>query len=888
MKFLNLNTGYSFDGLWLNYTGWDDWKITERTIPKNQNYINAEIKKYNKITNTETFQIKYSSTKDINIAGTPDNESTSHFWYDEFAPYNTQLIATREKLAQSKGYIFWFPNEQSINITYSMPICALTETDEPLNLKIENNNVFYFINAAKDENNNESITDIDGYKFNEPDYSLKLITEPQKIEGTKYYAHVFNIACLSSNIGEFICKIYVGDEGYIRVGADFYCENEALYINLSNFGVELPDMIQKAIYDSNVHEDLKDNILINRKLKELMSNYWDIIANKGSYRSLKNSLEWFEWNNNLKVKEIWKHKEANITMFDDRELMTTLENKIQDSFTNFIKTNYISIYCALQEELDEYDDEFNPTLKDLVFKWSKEDIQLKLALLSKFFGHNFMPIHMNLLYSTVEDKVFTNTIKTLHGNTINRDDSFGSFDCVESNIKDNASYKLSNVSVQVTDNTIFGIRYPESKDTYFGVDKFSNFGLVCDEDESIKTFSTQYYTGPGTIIPIHLTISNQEAGDFIKETQIICTDSLGNVNTFNFNNIFKVKQNQINIKFNFLAKDAKTYEIKFTFILASSKTITKYIKFDVEDCDNVTLNMYKVHAKDDSKGFTKKDFADKSIQKYFYSIQDNEKTKDSLYTQYLPYLTPNNELYKDYNGIKLNRIIVIDLTDTTKIIDNNYKYSEVYKYKYVNSEFCDDFEILHDDFDHYEHGIYYIRAVLGDDYLEYARYENPNTPEEKLKYLMFISKKFFAESPKELYENKYGFNYKVIRDDLGFFPQFHYLELIKPKDTPSISDFSLYPYEAFCCAVEINDENGPKDFKYGHQIKDSEWTVINQSNIDTNTNTIEYSNSIRSPFIALNTKKTLDPGYYDISFKYCLDYNINKCVLKSAFRINKE
>lgn len=886
MKFLDLNTGYSFDALWLNYAEWGDWNITTRKIHNNSNIINAEISKYNNLKNTDIFEIKFSSADSVSIAGDPSGKNSSKYWYDEFMPYNTKLIATREKMSQSKGYIFWFPNEQSINITYSMPICILTETDEPLELDIERNNVFYFINRAKDENDNDLITDIDGYKFNEPYYSQELITEPQKIEGTKYYAHLFNVACLSNNIGEFICKINIGDEGYIRVGADFYCENEALYINLSNFGVELPDVIQKAIYDSNVHEDAKDNILINRKLKELMSNYWDIIANKGSYKSLKNSLEWFEWGKILKTKEIWKRKEAGLTLFDDREIMTILENKILDSFTNFVKTNYISIYCALQEELDEYDDEFNPVLKDLAFKWSKEDIQLKLALLSKFFGHNFMPIHMNLLHSTVEDKIFTNTIKTIHGNTINRDDSFGSFDYVKSNIKDDAIYKLSNVRAQVTDDTIFGIRYPESKDKYFGVDKFYSLGMVRDEDESIKTFSTQYYTGPGAIIPIHLTIPNQDAGDFVKEIHIIHSNSI-DTHEYKFNKIFKVKQNNIDIKFNLLAKESGAHELKFTFFLASSKTITKSINFNVENCDNVTINTYKVHAKDDSKGFTKQDFADKSIQKYFYSIQDNKKTKDSLYTQYLPYLTPDNELYKDYNGIKLNRVIVIDLTDTTKIIDTRYKHTDIYKYKYVNSEFCDDLDAHDDNFDHYEHGIYYIRAILNDDYLEYARYENQNTPEEKLKYLIFVSKKFFAETPKELYENKYGFNYKVIRDDLGFFPQLHYLELIKPKDTPSISDFSLNPYEAFCCAVEINDGDNIIDFKYGHKIEKNEWTIINQS--DINANTIEFPNSIRSPFIALNTKKSLSPGYYDISFKYSLDNGItDECVLKSAFIINKE
>jgi hypothetical protein len=189
---------------------------------------------------------------------------------------------------------------------------------------------------------------------------------------------------------------------------------------------------------------------------------------------------------------------------------------------------------------------------------------------------------------------------------------------------------------------------------------------------------------------------------------------------------------------------------------------------------------------------------------------------------------------------------------------------------------------MNDDLKHYSHGIYRIRAVLNNDYLEYAKYENPNTPEEKLKYLIFISKKFFAESPREIYENDYGFNYKVIRDDLGFFPQFHYLELIKTND--KFEDFTVNPYEAFCCAVEINTEDGVKDFRYGHMIDSAEWTLYNQSNDFT----IERYASTQSPFMANTTKNALPSGYYDISFKYSLvNGKTNKYTLNSAFRINK-
>ena len=363
---------------------------------------------------------------------------------------------------QSKGYVFWFPNEQSINLTYTMPICILTDDSDiivdpgiseasvdadmsvpALTLTIEENDIFSFIV------NDEKTDTIDGYTFTEPRYTNTITTVPEKIG--KYYAHVVNVACSSKNEGEFICKIKIGDSGYIRVGADFYGEWEPTYINLSNMGVEIPDTVQKAIYDSNVHEDLTDNILINRKFKELLSNYWDIIANKGSYKSLKNALEWFEWDDTLNVKEIWRHSDAGRIVFDDREIMSVLENKVEDAFNNFLKTTFISLYCAMQEETDDYDSEGNPELKAAVLKWSRDDLQLKLALLAQFFGIYFLPIHLSILHAAVEDKVFTNAIKQVYGTDVKRDDCFGDFNYVECNIKDNAIFKMTNVSAQVTD-----------------------------------------------------------------------------------------------------------------------------------------------------------------------------------------------------------------------------------------------------------------------------------------------------------------------------------------------------------------------------------------------------------------------------------------------------
>jgi hypothetical protein len=734
---------------------------------------------------------------------------------------------------QSKGYIFWFPNEQSIDLTYTMPIAAITESEEPLYLTIEDNDIFSFIQLSE---NKETI---DSYTFDgKPIYTNSYITVPEKVNNK--YIHVFNIACCSKNANEYICKVNIADKGFIRVGADFYGEHEPAYINLSNMGVEISQSVQRAIYDSNVHEDITDNILINRKLKELLSNYWDIIANKGSYKSLLNSLKWFEWNEHLQLREIYKYYNVDKVFFSDKDLVTTINETIEESLKNYIKTTYIALYSNLYIEKDTFDCEYNPELEQVVFKWSLDDIKLKLALLVKYFDLYFLPIHISVLHATVESKVFTNTIKAICNGDIKRIDDFADFNYIKCNISDNDIFTLTNVKAQVTDNTVFGIKYPETG--HFGVDSFEAEGIVTED--SIKTFSEQYYVGPGAIIPIKLIIPNRTEKEFIKQAIIDYTDDSGNIVSYKFYNIFNTVQNndgsfEIPVNFNFLAKVAREYNLRFTFILSTSKTITRTVKLNVEDIDNININVYKVKSKIDIDGFTYDDFYNSKHNKYFFRLQSNaEDITKSYYIQYLPYIL--NTSY-DYTGIKLNRTVVIDVKD------------------------CTDAEIS------------YLKAVMKN-YLCFNRYNIVNdTITDNIKYLVFVSKYFFEELP-DLTYNKY-YKYKIIRNDLGFYPQFHYMERI---GGDTIDDYTILPSEAICCAVEINNGAEIEDFKYGHLIESSEWTFYN--NLTNESISLPKNISVKQPFIA-STDNILSAGYYDIVFKYKLNNELKEYRLNSAFRI---
>ena len=158
------------------------------------------------------------------------------------------------------------------------------------------------------------------------------------------------------------------------------------------------------------------------------------------------------------------------------------------------------------------------------------------------------------------------------------------------------------------------------------------------------------------------------------------------------------------------------------------------------------------------------------------------------------------------------------------------------------------------------------------DFLEFSRYND-----DKLTYLIFVSKYFYIDVPNALYDNIFNYKYDVIRNDLGFYPQFHYLEKMTG-DT--IDDYTISQYDAVCCAAEIDDGKTVKQFKYGKLITDFEWAFHNHRNNET----IKYPVSSQSPFAGENT--IIKNGYYDVSFNYSLtDGTTHNCTLNSAFRI---
>jgi hypothetical protein len=319
----------------------------------------------------------------------------------------------------SKPYIHWFDGKQSLGLNYDKSFIILTDTPE-VTIKT-NSNIFYIVDNSKINNNIEktyydkTYLDLNFIKTNE-------LYQSGITKVGDYYLYTFNIIAQGKTVGEITDLFYINDEEFL-IGADFVEENEMLNINLGNFGVEFSNEIQRAIYEKDINEQKTDFVLLNRKYKELLNEYINIIANKGSYKSLINSLKWFEYGDIVKIYEYWKHAEPNKNYLSKRDITQFVNEQTENLLLSNTKTTFIGISIALerlkkingyieyenkyQVNLNDYPqllNEPNPVLENTVMLWSKNEMMLKSVLLGNFFATYFLPIHLDLILKHIQVK----------------------------------------------------------------------------------------------------------------------------------------------------------------------------------------------------------------------------------------------------------------------------------------------------------------------------------------------------------------------------------------------------------------------------------------------------------------------------------------------------
>lgn len=830
-------------------------------------------------------------------------------------------------------YIHYFEKQQSTGLIYTRKICIVSE-DEEVNVKIKKNDVFHLIDLKR----LSDLVEINDFQYHDVNklYVNEYISKGYAYEG--YFLHMIYVSGSSEDPGEYHEKIKFGKDE-VLVGADFYMEYEPHKINLANFGVEIPDSVQKAIYETNVHEESRDNITLNRKWKELLLNYWNIVAAKGSYTSLIDALKWFEYGDLITIREFWKHHEWDMDRYNHNELSPILSENIKNTLSNFSKTTYIGLYLALQGfvkkqgqliyeplernevvstifgdielksarvdrdiinnskdgliegdvnqhfqigntsvNIERYEDESipsqlldgvgsnwkrrhyadyngfisekNPLLQNLSTIWGANDLSLKMYLLGNFYETYFMPVHLDLIHSTVETIVYTNTIKILNYPHIDRYNYVGLPKDFYCSVSDKDVYRLGDVHVQVGPHTVYGTQYTNEKE----YDDVQVFGVESEvkelKEDNLKTFYSQLYNGVGVVVPFECIIEAEE-NQFVNFSRITIA-SKSRIKTHDFPTIFTEHEGKITIKFNLLFVDDEKNRVTLEFRSSDGSTYIKNIYINVVDTNVRGISVYKV------KSRTTKKTSLPANNHVFTHIRELSSTPN-IVTQYIP-----SVLDRHSDGVKLNNIVVLDIRDKNLVplsTDDVPKFIEMC----FPSTMWDT----------------YIRSK---DLIEHPDiFDDDTSLNDSYDYIVAVSKNFIYSRDQifdpsvnlalaiRTYCGKVKYEtarYCMIRNDVGYIPENHYL---KPIEGDKIEDFVVTSSDALCVVP---------DLKYSllKEIDGFEWVFINDS-----TKEEIKLRSFKEPFIASKKEEFLPAGYYSVEFRYRLGDDIQTSRISSAF-----
>lgn len=227
------------------------------------------------------------------------------------------------------------------------------------------------------------------------------------------------------------------------VGGTFVDEYESLIIHGQNMGVSLPKDIIKAINGTSFFNDDFNVEIYNKKLKEYMLNYMSIHGECGNYNSAITALNWFGYGDLISLYKLiettneFKHQYI-------RDYFN-VNNDLLIFFKEFINTQYVSVLLKLNNEIGELDKqdvdvtkmfwgEGTPLMKDLYneteliytkeyfanqkyayvdkyFKYSLNELLLKLSCLAYYYDKYFLPLYIKLNNVHAQYKVYANDVK---------------------------------------------------------------------------------------------------------------------------------------------------------------------------------------------------------------------------------------------------------------------------------------------------------------------------------------------------------------------------------------------------------------------------------------------------------------------------------------------
>lgn len=730
-------------------------------------------------------------------------------------------------------YVHWLDGGQSIGLWYTLKLLVISDdTTGSLEYSgLNDNEIFKFVN----KNTVSEDPDINNSLIGEGDDDGTLIT----IDNVSYKVYQVLIECHSDTIGQYTQNITLscGNESIdVTVGADFYMEDESLIINLGNKGLDIPIQIQKAFYEIDYKEAKIDNILINRKFKELLSNFIDVVDCKGSYKSLFNSLDWFDWGPDTKLYEIWKGENGELF---EKILESTLSDIYSDLLTTHSKTTHLSIVTALQKiSGNNLDEEKNPVIEDIVRKWTNEELAIKVSILGAFFERYFMPIHLDLKRASVEALVFTTSVKDKSGSiydTYNYFDDIGVID-----IDMDHTFVLGNLTepVGASFKTVFGSRVPaynEDRDYAIpiGVEPLNSLQLSQDYNDysegtdEVMTVFSQLSGAVGVLIPVTVRVKMPYTDDGI---------NMETIDIYKYNDSGELVWVDSCTERKWYPANQETGIVTFSFNLLSTKE--EKVSFAL------TLHSTSGHTWTGAAGYETIDISGSKIEVC------RVVNKSSLGDSFMSNLSDPNSL-----NPWVSQYGTSDIQEVSQYIPSSSNVNNVYN------------EILLVE-NKVEGGAYI--SLEKDGYWTISRVESQNPT--GYKYSILINKNFGSKNNSLDLEGG-----TLKRHEMIFIPQLHnYISI----EGDYITDYVVNPSTDILCIKP--------QFKKTINIDTNsiKWIFKNKTTLET----IEYTQPISTPIIANNKDiKLLTPGYWTVTMTFSLvgDSKVHKITKNSAFKVVK-
>jgi hypothetical protein len=165
-----------------------------------------------------------------------------------------------------------------------------------------------------------------------------------------------------------------------------------------------------------------------------------------------------------------------------------------------------------------------PELVNASLKHTIDDMALKMVLVGNYFSTFFMPMHLDLIHSTIESVVYATTLKIQRGITLERSDYFNNIEDFDCSLRTETEYYLRNVSTQTGRGTIANDYIDESTKLVNGFTKYVDadsygrvkiFGadLIAPDmqgtrptNDELRNFFMRTYTGVGVLVPVKCTL----------------------------------------------------------------------------------------------------------------------------------------------------------------------------------------------------------------------------------------------------------------------------------------------------------------------------------------------------------------------------------------------